>query len=88
MFVLSVAYENDSHCLRFQSQPVVLLSSLKLQGVIAYKHNIISVFNVFQIQVYPKNNAPGVWKPQRVVKSDFLLILKIFLTLDDIRPSN
>ena len=43
---------------------------------------------VLQIQVYPKNNAPGVSKPPRVAKSDFLLILKIFLTLDDIRPSN
>ena len=43
---------------------------------------------VLQIQVYPKNNALGVSKPQRVAKSDFLLILKIFLTLDDIRPSN
>ena len=43
---------------------------------------------VLQIQVYPKNNAPEVSKPQRVAKSDFLLILKIFLTLDDIRPGN
>ena len=43
---------------------------------------------VLQIQVYPKINAPGVSKPQRVAKSDFLLILKIFLTLDDIRPGN
>ena len=43
---------------------------------------------VLQIQVYPKNNAPGVSKPPRVAKSDFLLILKILLTLDDIRPSN
>ena len=43
---------------------------------------------VLQIQVYPKNNAPKVSKPQRVAKSDFLLILKIFLTLDDIRPGN
>ena len=43
---------------------------------------------VLQIQVYQKNNAPGVSKPPRVAKSDFLLILKIFLTLDDIRPSN
>ena len=45
-------------------------------------------FTVLQIQVYPKKNAPGVSKPPRVAKSDFLLILKIFLTLDDIRPSN
>ena len=43
---------------------------------------------VLQIQVYPKNDAPEVSMPQRVAKSDFLLILKIFLTLDDIRPSN
>ena len=43
---------------------------------------------VLQILVYPKNNAPKVLKPQRVAKSDFLLILKIFLTLDDIRPGN
>ena len=43
---------------------------------------------VLQIQVYPKNNAPRVSKPQTVAKSDFLLILKIFLTLDDIRPGN
>ena len=46
------------------------------------------MYTVLQIQVYPKNNAPGVSKPQRVAKSDFLLILKIFLTLDDIRPGN
>ena len=44
------------------------------------------ISTVLRIQVYPKNNAPGVLKPQRVAKSDFLLILKIFLTLDDIRP--
>ena len=46
------------------------------------------IFTVLQIQVYPENNAPGVSKPMRVAKSDFLLILKIFLTLDDIRPGN
>ena len=45
-------------------------------------------YTVLQIQVYPKKNAPGVSKPPRVAKSDFLLILKIFLTLDDIRPGN
>ena len=43
---------------------------------------------VFQIQVYPKKNAPEVSKPPRVAKSDFLLILKIFSNLDDIQPSN
>ena len=43
---------------------------------------------MLQIQVYPKNNAPGVSKPPRVAKSDFLLILKIFSNLDDIQPSN
>ena len=46
------------------------------------------ISTVLQIQVYPKNNAPRVSKPPKVAKSDFLLILKIFLTLDDIRPSN
>ena len=48
----------------------------------------VLVVSVLQIQVYPKINAPGVSKPQRVAKSDFLLILKIFLALDDIRPGN
>ena len=43
---------------------------------------------MLQIQVYPKKNAPGVSKPQRVAKSDFLLILKIFSNLDDIQTSN
>ena len=43
---------------------------------------------VLQIQVYPKKNAPRVSKPLRVAKSDFLLILKIFLNLDDIQTSN
>ena len=50
-------------------------------------HNLKSN-TVLQNQVYPKNNAPGVSKPPRVAKSDFLLTLKIFLTLDDIRPNN
>ena len=46
------------------------------------------MYTVLQIQVYPKNNDPKVSKPQRVAKNNFLLILKIFLTLDDIQPGN
>ena len=59
------------------------LSMLKF--IMKFKCHILTVP---QIQVYPKKNAPGVSKPPRVVKSDFLLILKIFSNLDDIQPSN
>ena len=59
-----------------------------MSGTIIYI-SLGSLFDtVLQIQVYPKYNAPGVSKPQKVAKSDFLLILKIFLTFDDIQPSN
>ena len=62
---------------------LVGLSVTKGQNVVYY-----IIHTVLQIQVFPKINAPRVSKPQRVAKSDFLLILKIFLTFDDIRPSN
>ena len=63
-----------------EAKPRYVYSISKLHG----QSFITSPDTVLQIQVYPKNNAPGVSKPPRVAKSDFLLILKIFLTLDDI----
>ena len=45
----------------------------KWQGRNGFPHLVTSLLlTVLQIQVYPKDNAPGVLKPLRVAKSDFL----------------
>ena len=74
----------------FDSCPELVVSNTLYQGNLGItgKYSYLGLPTVLQIQVYPKNNAPRVSKPLRVAKSDFLLILKIFLTLVDIRPSN